>query len=67
MVLTSKLFREAGFTKQSESVARKAVEFNPINYEAWKELSLQPGLSAAEKRSILSKLKELDPLNPNLR
>jgi hypothetical protein len=38
-----------------------------MNYEAWKELSLQPNASEAERVKALETMKKLDPFNPNLK
>jgi hypothetical protein len=48
-------------------IAREAVAFNPVNYEAWRELSLQPNASESERNEALKTMKKLDPFNPNLK
>jgi len=48
-------------------IAREAVAFNPMNYEAWRELSLQPNASESERNEALETMKKLDPFNPNLK
>jgi hypothetical protein len=48
-------------------IAREAVLFNPMNFEAWKELSLQPNATEQERAEALATLKKLDPYNPNLK
>ena len=45
----------------------KWIDFNPNNYEAWRELILQPAASQEERDKAFKKMKELDPYNPNLK
>jgi O-antigen ligase len=63
----ARLFREANLIDRSIVIARDGVRFNPSNYEAWKELILQPAASQAERDEAFKKMKELDPYNPNLK
>jgi hypothetical protein len=48
-------------------IAREAVVFNPMNYEAWRELYLQPNATQSERENALLTMRKLDPLNPNLK
>jgi hypothetical protein len=47
-------------------IAREAVVFNRMNFEAWKELYLQPNATEQERADALATMKKLDPFNPNL-
>jgi hypothetical protein len=38
-----------------------------MNFEAWKELSLQPNATETERVQALEMMKKLDPFNPNLK
>jgi hypothetical protein len=53
--------------ERSIVIAREAVVFNPMNFEAWKELSLQPNATEQERAEALATMKKLDPYNPNLK
>lgn len=66
MNLASSILRQNGYEKEALVIARKTVEINPYNFEAWQELSLFTSLSPTEKNKILKTMKLLDPLNPTL-
>jgi hypothetical protein len=63
----AQLFRENNFPDRSVVIAREAVAFNPLNFEAWRELSLQPNATAEERENALLRMRELDPFNPTLK
>jgi hypothetical protein len=44
---------------------KKAVEFNPDNFDSWRNLYLVTNSTPADKELALSNLKRLDPKNPN--
>jgi len=67
MTLAAQILRKGNLPERSIVIAREAVEFNPMNYEAWKELSLQPNATDAERKQALETMKKLDPFNPNLK
>ena len=67
MTLAAQILREGNLPERSIVIAREAVEFNPMNYEAWKELSLQPNATESERVQALATMKKLDPFNPNLK
>lgn len=46
--------------------AIEAVRFNPLSYELWRILSLIRSSTPEEKRSALTKMKELDPKNSKI-
>ena len=67
MTLAAQILREGNLPERSIVIAREAVEFNPMNFEAWKELSLQPNATEEERAEALATMKKLDPFNPNLK
>jgi O-antigen ligase len=67
MTLAAQILREGNLPERSIVIAREAVEFNPMNFEAWKELSLQQNATESERKQALEKMKKLDPFNPNLK
>ena len=67
MTLAAQILREGNLPDRSIVIAREAVEFNPMNFEAWKELSLQPKATESERVRALETMKKLDPINPNLK
>jgi len=64
MNYATKIFRENNFLTEALIVARAAIEVNPNNLDAWRELSLLPNTTSAEKIQAILKIKELDPLAP---
>jgi O-antigen ligase len=67
MTLAAQILREGNLPERSVVIAREAVQFNPMNYEAWKELWLQPNATESERVQALETMKKLDPFNPNLK
>lgn len=67
MTTVAQILREGNLSDRSIVIAREAVAFNPMNYEAWRELSLQPNASESERNEALETMKKLDPFNPNLK
>jgi O-antigen ligase len=67
MTLAAQILREGNLPERSIVIAREAVEFNPMNFDAWKELSLQPNATKSERKQALETMKKLDPFNPNLK
>jgi O-antigen ligase len=67
MTTVAQILREGNLPDRSIVIAREAVAFNPVNYEAWRELSLQPNASESERNEALKTMKKLDPFNPNLK
>jgi O-antigen ligase len=67
MTLAAQILREGNLPERSIVIARDAVVFNPMNFEAWKELSLQPNATEQERAEALATMKKLDPYNPNLK
>lgn len=64
MVITAGIFRENKIYDQAADISEKAVEFNPSNYEAWKELSLQPAIAENLRKKAQEKMKELNSPTP---
>jgi hypothetical protein len=60
------VLEQSGLTEKARQYALAGVEFNPNSFEAWKTLYLISGSSAAEKAQALQKMKDLDPLNPDV-
>jgi hypothetical protein len=65
--LAAGIFLENGFTKQAEQIADYGVAFNRDNLLAWQILYSIPELAKSKKNLALSRIKELDPLNPNFK
>ena len=55
------------FNQQALVVAREAVKFNPRSLDAWKVLSLIETATPSEKAEAIKHLKELDPLNTEIK
>lgn len=66
MNLAASILRSGGFPDQALEISKSAVEKFPRNFEAWQELLQNEKLSGAERISVISKLREMDPLNPNI-
>jgi hypothetical protein len=67
LTYVAQILREANLSDRSIVIAREAVEFNPMNFEAWRELYLQPNATEQERVDALVTMKKLDPFNPNLK
>ena len=67
MTLAAQILRDGDLPDRSIVIAREAVEFNPMNFEAWRELSLQPNATESERVQAQETMKKLDPFNPNLK
>ena len=67
MTLAAQILRAGNLTDRSIVIAREAVKINPMNFEAWKELSIQPNATESERDQALKIMKKLDPYNPNLK
>ena len=67
MTTVAQLLREGNLPDRSIFIAREAVQFNPLNYEAWRELSLQLKATESERTEALKMMKKLDPFNPILK
>ena len=67
MNFASDLFRKGGFPDQALNMARKAVELNPRNFEAWQQIFLSQNAPEAERNAALIKMREMDPFNSTLK
>ena len=67
MTYAAQQIRIGNLSDRSIVIVREAVAFNPMNFEAWKELSLQPNATEQERAEALKIMKKLDPLNSNLK
>lgn len=65
--LAAGIFLENGFPNQASQIANYGIEFNPDNLSAWQILYSVPEITAEKKALALSRLKELDPLNPQFK
>jgi hypothetical protein len=60
------LFSESQLPDQASKYARKAVEYNPDYFPAWKQLYYLANTTAAEKKRAIINMQRLDPLNPDV-
>jgi hypothetical protein len=67
MFLVSDLFKQNSLFELSAQVARDATVKFPRSYENWELLSTLEGVSNLEQQNAIDKMKELDPLNPNVK
>jgi len=67
MFLVADLFKQNSLFELSAQVARDATIKFPRSYENWELLSTLGSISNLEKQNALDKMKELDPLNPNVK
>jgi hypothetical protein len=59
-------FEESNLTNLAHKYAVEAVNFNPHSYESWRLFTLIRGATPEEQQIALSKMKDLDPRNPNI-
>lgn len=59
-------FEQSGLYDLAKKYSIKAIEFNPHNYESWRLFTLISSATELEKQIALKKMKNLDPLNPNI-
>ena len=67
MLQVANLFKQNSLFDLSAQVAREATIKFPRYYENWELLSTLEGVSVEEKQNALSKMRALDPLNPDLK
>jgi hypothetical protein len=67
MNLAAQIFVNSGLAERALVISKKAVELNPRNFEAWEKIYLNPDSDENTKAQALSKMRELDPLNPNIK
>jgi O-antigen ligase len=66
MNLAAQIFIDGGFSDRALIISQKAVELNPRNFEAWEKIYLNPQADENTKSQASAKMREIDPLNPNL-
>lgn len=57
---------QSGIYDLSLEIARKAVEFNPNNYQTWILLLVNPNATFAERSKAKEELIKIDPFNKNI-
>jgi hypothetical protein len=67
MNLAAQIFIDGGFADRALKISQKAVKVNPRNFEAWEKIYITPQADQSAKSQALAKMRELDPLNPNLK
>jgi hypothetical protein len=65
-IINIRLLEEANFKDLAYKYALKAVAWNPESYESWRFLYFASKSTPTDKELALAKMKELDPLNPNV-
>jgi hypothetical protein len=59
-------FEESNLSDLAHKYAIEAVKFNSNNYESWRLFTLIRSATTEERQIALAKMKQLDPLNPNI-
>jgi O-antigen ligase len=67
MNIAAQIFIDGGFANRALIISQKAVKLNPINFEAWEKIYLNPESDENTKSQALTKMRELDPFNPNIK
>ena len=67
MNLAAQIFIDGGFANRALTISKKAVKLNPRNFEAWEKIYLNPESDENTKAQALSKMRNLDPFNPNIK
>jgi O-antigen ligase len=67
MNVAAQIFIDGGFANRALTISQKAVELNPRNFEAWEKIYLNPESDENTKAQALAKMRDLDPLNPNIK
>ena len=65
--LATEIFIDGGFADRALIISQKAVKLNPRSFEAWEMINLNPKSDENTKAQALSKMRELDPFNPNIK
>ena len=61
------LLEQNKFPNEAVAITRKAVVYNPGDFDAWRILSGLSASSLEEKSKALAKMRELDPLNKDFK
>ena len=67
MNVAAQIFIDGGFPNRALIISQKAVRLNPKNFEAWEKIYSNPESDENTKSQALAKMRELDPLNPNIK
>ena len=67
MNLAAQIFIDGGFANRALTISEKAVKLNPRNFEAWEKIYLNPESDENTKVQALAKMRDLDPINPNIK
>jgi hypothetical protein len=67
MNAAAQIFIDGGFADRALVISQKAVKLNPRNFETWEKVYLNPESDENTKAQALSKMRELDPFNPNIK
>jgi O-antigen ligase len=65
-VYASQVLLENKLEDKALEMAKKAIEINPRDFNAWKLLAANPTISESERAAAIAKMKELDPFNNTL-
>jgi hypothetical protein len=65
-IMNIRLLEESNFKELAYRYALEAVAWNPESFESWRFLYFVSKSTPADKELALAKMKELDPLNPNV-
>lgn len=65
--ITTGIFLENGLPKQGAQITYFGLKYNPDNFFGWRFLYSNSGITIEEKTLALSRMQELDPLNPDLK
>jgi O-antigen ligase len=67
MNVAAQLFIDGGFANRALVISQNTVKLNPRNFEAWEKIYLNPESDENTKNQAISKMRELDPFNPNIK
>jgi O-antigen ligase len=62
----SGVFLENKLNEKALEMAKKAIEINPRDFNAWKLYIANPSISQSQRSEAIAKMKELDPFNNTL-
>jgi O-antigen ligase len=66
-IYAAQIFQENKVEDKALEMAKKAIEVNTRDFNAWKLLAANPKISESEKATAIARMKELDPFNNTLR
>lgn len=65
-IYAAQILQENKLEDKALEMAKKAIEVNPRDFNAWKLLAANPKISESERATAIAKMKELDPFNNTL-